>query len=246
MTVQTSVVVVSCLTLWAAVAGAQPNKPPEKWTYEEAYRVLTDSAWAPAKTALDVKFDYQTVYRAPYSGVPAREHTDQRQGVIQSRISPTGKTPLPSVSVLWHSSRTVRLAQIRVAQFREILPKDAPLGAPPVEHIRIVVEGSEPLRILRDAGPELRESAYLELPDGRVLEPVNIRFVEGDRAGEDYTAFEFPRELGGEPTVRPDMATAVFVCKAVSLTPMAGRSNSLALRVTFQPNRMRANNQPDF
>lgn len=228
------------------LAAAQYNKPPEKWSYEEAYRILTDSPWVPAKSALAVTFEHQTVNRSPYSDVPSRDHTDRQQGAIASRIHPGGRTSLPAISVHWRSSRTLRLAQQRVAQFRGIIPKDAPLTAPVLDRIVIVVEGSEPLRILSDAGEALHQTVYLELPGGRTVEPAEIKFVEGDRAGEDYVAFGFPRELNGAPTVTPNTSSAVFVCKAVSLKPAAGRPNSLALRVTFHPNKMRANGAPDF
>lgn len=233
--------------LFAAVTIAQPNKPPEKWSYEEAYRILTDSPWAPARNDVFITFEHQTIYRDTYAGVPTPgEITPRRQEAIASRIYPGGTSQLPAISVLWWSSRAVRLAHQRVAQFRKILPASHRLEAPPLEQIQIVVEGSEPLRILREVGEKLRETVYLELPGGQTVEPSSIEFIEGDRAGDDRVAFYFPRKIEGWHTVNPLTESVTFVCKVVSANQEKGRPNSLSLRVTFHPNQMRLHGSPDF
>lgn len=232
--------------LCAGFAVAQSSKPPEKWSYEEAYRLLTDSPWAPAHTGIDVRFGHETIYRDNYAGVRTREVTPNRQETLGARVTPGRSASLPSISVLWWSSRTVRLAEQRVAQFRKRLPADHKPEAAPLEHLIIAVDGSEPLRILRDAGTSLKDSVYLELPGGRALEPLQIRFVEGQRAGDDRVFFHFPRAIAGEPTVTNNTVSAVFVCKAASEKPVPGQMNSLALRVQFQPTKMSWAGQPDL
>ena len=238
--------VATLTALGASFALAQNSKPPEKWSYEEAYRLLTDSPWAPAKTGIDVTFGHETIYRDNYAGVRTREVTPNRQETIGARLTPGRSAPLAAISVLWWSSRTVRLAEQRVAQFRKRLPTDQKLEALLTEHLIIAVEGSEPLRILRDAGENLPDSVYLELPGGRTLEPLEIKFAEGERAGDDRVFFHFPRAVNGDTTIPAGTASAIFVCKAVSQKPVPGQPNSLALRVQFQPSKMIWAGQPDL
>jgi hypothetical protein len=238
--------VATAILFGSAVLAGQTSKPSQKWSYEDAYRILTDSPWAPAKGAVQVEFGSETKYLDPYSGIRTTEYSNRRSDALTAKINPKGSTPLPAISVLWWSSKTIRLAQMRVDQFRGKLAKDAPLQVERLEQITIVVEGSESLRILRDAGPGLKESVYIELPGSATLEPVEIKFHEGENAGEDYVAFEFLRERNGEPTIPENTPSVIFYCKAESQKPEPGRSNSLALHVTFRPVEMRANGQPDL
>jgi hypothetical protein len=154
--------------------------------------------------------------------------------------------PLPAVSVLWWSSKTVRLAQQRRSQLKGVAPKGAVLRADELEHIVIAVEGNEPLRILRDAVENIRETCYLELPRGMTLDALDVQFVESDRAGEDFTAFNFPRKVNGEPAVDPNAQLVTFHCKATARTARLGRPSTLSIHATFEPRKMRVNGLPDL
>jgi hypothetical protein len=229
--------------LSAAPSAAQPwNKPPEQWTPDDVNRILTDSPWAPAKVEVriwrkEIRKEYpsETPVERPLGKL---DRTDW--GIEWSRGHREGP------SVLWWSARSVRIAQLRARQARNLAPRNAPLEAGHLEEIVIVVEGSEPLRILRDAAEDLRDTVYFELPSGMPLSASDIRFVEGERAGEDYVAFHFPREIHGEPTISANSPAVVFRCTATAKTELRGRPNALSIRVQFEPRRMRARGLPDF
>ena len=49
----------------------------------------------------------------------------------------------------------------------------------------LVIEGSEQLRILDDAKDDLRDTVFLELPNGAILDLASVQFVEGgEREGQ--------------------------------------------------------------
>jgi hypothetical protein len=224
------------------LAGGAWDKKPEKWDRADANRILSDSPWAPAKTVVqlfhkDIRTEFPS--RAPVEA-PRGVKTDVVQGVVWGRELADGPP------VLWWSSKTVRLAQQRMGQLQNRAPVNASLHAPDLEHIVIVVVGSEPLRILRDAREELWDTAYLELPSGMALDVAQLKFVEGERAGDDYAAFYFPRRILGEPTVTAEMREVIFRCRATAKTERPGRPNALTIRTAFSPRKMRVNGQPDF
>ncbi len=223
-------------------AGEPWEKKPEQWSPAEVNRILTDSPWSPGKTKVEIsmrerRVDLLTKQEtdspiAPLAG-PTWTH------VSRSKI-------LPDHAVLWWSAKTVRLAQQRFRQIKNRAPQNAPLAAEDLESFVIVVEGAEPLRILRDAEENLRESVFLELPTGMSLDVADIRFVEGQAAGEDYVAFHFPRQADGHPTITPDTERVAFHCKATAKTARPGQPNSLTIRAEFSPRKMRVGGHPDF
>ena len=153
---------------------------------------------------------------------------------------------MPEVSVQWWSSRTLRLAQQRLRELRDPAAAGKPLGAESLPDIVIIVEGAEPLRILRDAKEDPRETTFLELPDGRMLDVREVRFHESEETGGDYVAFHFPREVNDRPTIDRNAAKVVFHCKAAAKNLKPGRQNALSIRAVFVPKEMRVNGQPDF
>jgi hypothetical protein len=221
------------------------SKKPEQWALQDVYRILSDSPWAPTRSEIDANLGFE---RRPYDLVapPPNEKISPREDVWGARMKAPGRTPLPEVSVLWWSSKVVRLAQHRLRQLQNRVPQGQLLLAEELPDIVITVEGSEALRILRDAREDLHDTVYLELPNGGALDLTTIRFVEGDRAGEDYVAFHFPREANGLPTVTPDMQQVTFRCRATAKVERPSGPNALSLRVVFSPRKMRVQGQPDL
>lgn len=228
-----------------ALADDPWNKQPDRWNIAEAYRILQDSPWSPSKSRLEVTLS-NTRRTDPLTHMPSEAPTAPRDAGPQLNVNLGRGNPLPTVSVLWWSSRTVRLAQLRLRQLRDPSAPPAPLQVQPLPDFVIIVEGSEALPILRDAGDDLRQSAYLETPHGMALDTSSIEFHEGEKAGEDFVAFHFPRQVNGHPTVPPDTEQLIFHCKAVAKKEQGSRPNSLTLRVIFEPARMRALGQSDL
>jgi len=230
----------------ATSAAAQPwNQPPERWNLADTYRVLQDSPWAPLKAGIKADLVWTQRHTSPVTRQPSELPDGPLEEVRAMKLRPKER-PLPAVSVIWWSSRTVRLAQQRQKQLRGQLATGTPLEAAPLDTYVILVEGTEPLRILKDAEGDLLTSVYLELSSGMTLDVARVEFHEGERAGEDYVAFYFPREIEGQPTISPVAASVTFVCKATAKTELSGRPNTLTVRAQFEPHKMQAHNQPDL
>ena len=242
---------VTCLILAAlltfpasSLAGEPWDKLPQQWTLAEAYQVLTDSPWSPAKARIDVAWVPRRVDPLTKQTTDSPIYPQGADLKVSTDIG--GRKELPNLSVLWWSSKTVRLAQQRLRQLRDPALAQQPLRAEQLEDLVLVVEGAEALRILRDAAKNLRETVFLELPTGMTLDVAKIRFVEAEKAGEDFVAFHFPRQIEGRPTVSPDAGKVVFHCKATAKTARAGRPNALSIRAVFEPRKMRTGGQPDL
>jgi len=239
-------VLIALLTaVTCALAGEVWDKPPHQWTLADVYQILRDSPWSPSKHKFEIELSGASrsdpLTRMPSDSPLAPLDRGPALGAELGR----GK-PLPALTVQWWSSRTLRLAQQRLRQLRDPAAARGSLGAEPVEDIVIVVEGSEPLRILRDAAENPRETSFLELPGGRMLDVRDVQFFEGEKAGEDYVAFHLPRELNGRPTIDRNAEKVVFHCKAVAKNAKLGRQNALSIRATFEPHKMRVNGRPDL
>ncbi len=233
------------LLLPAALLAGEPwQKKPDKWSLADVFEILTDSPWSPAKDRIE--FTWLNRRLDPLTNLPTNMPTAPREGGLVASAKVQRGEPLPAVSVLWWSSKTVRLAQQRRSQLKGVVPKDAVLRADELEHIVIAVEGNEPLRILRDTVENIRESCYLELPRGMTLDAFDIQFVESNRAGDDFTAFHFPRVLNGEPAVDPNAQQVTFRCKATAKMERPSRPNTPSIRAIFEPRKMRVNGLPDL
>jgi len=233
------------LLVTSAFAAEIWDKPSQQWTLADVYQILRDSPWSPSKHKFEIELSPASrsdpLTRMPSDSPLAPLDRGPALGAELGR----GK-PLPALTVQWWSSRTLRLAQQRLRQLRDPAAARGSLGAEPVEDIVIVVESSEPLRILRDAEVNPRDTTFLELPGGRMLDVRDVRFIEGLEAGEDYVAFHFPRELNDRPTIDHNAETIVFHCKAVAKNAKLGRPNALSIRATFEPRKMRVNGRPDL
>jgi hypothetical protein len=233
------------LALRSASPGGPPwDKAPEKWDQADAYRILQDSPWSPAGTRVDAK--------------SALRHTDTPTGLVTDAPVNTNNTnqipglelrrgrPQPDVPALWWSSKTVRLAQQRVRQLRNAAKTTGPLRADDLPDYILVMEGSEALRILRDAKEDLHDTVFLELPGGATLDLESVRFLEGTEDEEARVEFHFPRQIDGRATLDPECERVIFHCKGSAKMPRVGRDNVVALRAEFKPRAMRVRGAPDL
>src|SRR4029077_14810476 len=121
-----------------------------------------------------------------------------------------------------------------------------PLRAEELPDFVLAIEGSEALRILKDAKEDLHDSVFLELTSGMTLDLESVRFVEGTEREEARAEFHFPKKIEVRATIDPEMTAVVFHCKASARTPRPGHDNSLALRAEFKPRAMRVRDVPDL
>jgi hypothetical protein len=110
----------------------------------------------------------------------------------------------------------------------------------------LAIEGSEALRILKDAKEDLHDSVFLELPSGMTVDLERVQFVEGTEREEARVEFHFPRQIEGRATIDPESASVIFHCKASAKTPRPGHDNTVALRAEFKPRAMRVQGVPDL
>lgn len=240
----TRFILVALLALPSSLGGSPWDRAPEKWDQADVYRILQDSPWSPAGVKLDTKF--------------TPRHTDPQTGLVtDAPVNPNNTNmvpgleigrskPQPPVPVLWWSSKTIRLAQGRLRQLRTSAPPAEPLRADDLPDYILVIEGSEPLRILRDAKEDLHDTVFLELASGGALDLGSVRFVEGTEQEEARVEFHFPRQVDGHATLDTDAERVVFHCKASAKMPRPGHDNALSLRAEFKPRAMRAHGVPDL
>ena len=226
-----------------ALAAPLPwDKPPEQWTQADVFRILRDSPWSPTKFSLESDHTQQRVdpsgATAGGSPVPAR-----KPAVVSGAVK-IGH-PLPAVTVLWWSSRTIRLAESKLLASRAGASKEKIDTADSPEYV-LAVEGDEPQRILRDAEGDLHDSVFLELENGGILDFTSLTFVDETDAETLRTEFHFPRTLNGEPALDPESGRVIFHCRAAAKREMLGRGNSLSFRVEFSPRAMKARGRPDL
>jgi hypothetical protein len=162
-------------------------------------------------------------------------------GITISRVH-----PLPAVTVLWWSARTIRLAEGKRLDSRRRAGslKETIDTAELPDHV-LAVEGDEPLRILRDAREDLHDTVFLQLENGGTLDFTSVKFVD-DGAETQRTEFHFSRLLGAQPAIDSDSERVIFHCRANARKEMPGRSNSLSFRVEFSPRAMKVRGQPDM
>jgi hypothetical protein len=231
-----------CASLALAADGPWA-KPPDRWTESDVIRILRDSPWSPAKVSIET--EYRQRRTDPLTGVPS-DSPDHVQGSVVRDIVVSRALRLKEVTVLWWSSRTIRLAEEKRLESRIGAAAKGAIGTAALPDYVLVVEGHEPLRILRDAREDLRDTVFLELENGGTLDFTAVNFVDHTEAETLRTEFHFPRSLEGQPSIYPEAARVVFHCRATAKKEIPGRNNSLSLRVEFRPRAMKAQGQPDL
>jgi hypothetical protein len=240
----TRFILAALLALAGPFGGSPWDKPPEKWNEADVSRILQDSPWSPATVKLHPEIsshqtDPQT--RLQTDAPPNSDNANQIPGIQLSR-----SRPQPKIPVIWWSSKTVRLAQLRLLQLRDPHMTAAPLSAEELPDYVLVIEGTEPLRILQDATEDLHDTVFLELSNGTTLDLQSVLFSNGSATEAPHVEFHFPRELEGRPTLDPDSERVVFHCKATAKTPRPAHDNSLSIRAEFKPRAMRVHGAPDL
>jgi hypothetical protein len=228
-----------------AIAANGPwDKPPEQWTQADVFRILRDSPWSPAKFAIES--DYQQRSSDPQSGAVV-DSPAKLQGAVVRGITVSRARPLPAVTVLWWSSRTMRLAESKRLESRAgAAAAKRQIDTASVPDYVLAVEGDEPLRILRDAREDLHDTIFLELENGGTLDFTTVNFPDEWNAETLRTEFHFPRLVNGQPAIDPESERVVFHCRANAKKEMPGRNNSLSFRVEFSPRTMKVRGQPDL
>lgn len=230
--------------LFALPAGTEPwDKPPEQWDLADSYKILRDSPWTPSDTKFEANF--------------TQRHTDKLSGLVTDSPTNTADTPLirgvevnrnkplPPVSILWWSSKTVRLAERRLFELKNS-PNAAAIPVETLPDYVVAIEGSEPLRIFQDANEDLHETVFLVLDEGLTLDLAQVKFVEATEDTDARVEFHFPREVEGHSAIDPQSEKVEFHCKASAKTPRPGRQNALSMRSQFHPRAMRASGVPDL
>ena len=240
----TRIILVALLALPASPGGSPWDKAPEKWNLGDVSRILLDSPWSPAGVKLEreVTPRYADSQTGVVSGGPVNGNTSNPVPGIQISRS----KPQPKIPVIWWSSKTIRLAEQRLRQLSDPALAAKPLLAEELPDHVLVIEGSEALRILKDAKEDLHDSVFLELTSGMTLDLGSVRFLDGTEREEARTEFHFPRQIEGRVTLDPESALVVFHCKASAKTPRPGHDNALALRAEFKPRAMRVHGVPDL
>jgi hypothetical protein len=237
------------LAFWLSFPSGAPatapwDKSPGQWDLAETFRVLRDSPWSPAGTKLATAWTQR--HTDPQSGIVSNSPVNPEDTGMVRGIEISRNRPLPAVSVLWWSSKTVRLALQRQRQLRNSAASATALAAEDLPDYVLVVEGSEPLRIFQDAREDLHDTAFLELENGLVLDLKSALFFEGTAEEDARAEFHFPRQTDGKPSLDPNSDRVIFHCKASAKTPRLGRENAITLRAEFQPRTMRARGLADL
>ena len=240
----TKAILATWFVLSVPLGTATWDKVPEKWDLSDVYRILQDSPWSPASFKLEGKI--------------APGQVDSQTGLVSdSRSNPTDANPVPGVQmsrsksqpaipVIWWSSKTIRLAEQRLRQLRNPALSTGPRQVDELPDYVLVIEGSEQVRIFRDAKEDLRDTVFLELPDGAALDLGSVQFVEGAEQEKPRVEFHFPKQIEGRPTLDPNSEFVIFHCKASAKTVRAFQNNSIAFRAEFKPRAMRVRGVPDL
>ena len=229
-------------TLFALPAGTEPwDKPPEQWDLADSYKILRDSPWAPSETKVEANFTQR--HKDDLTGLIVDSPANRMvvRGVEVSRDK-----PLPALSILWWSSKTVRLARRRLLELKNSRAGSVAVPVETLPDYVIAIEGSEPMRIFQDPNEDLHETVFLVLVEGLTLDLAQVKFVETTDETDARVEFHFPREVEGHSAIDPQSEKIEFHCKASAKTPRPGRQNALAIRSQFHPRAMRANGAPDL
>ena len=240
----TRFILVALLALTASLSGSPWDKVPAKWNLADVSRILQDSPWSPA--GVKVEGEFTSRHTDPQTGIVTDAPVNANNTNPVPGIQISRSKPQPSVPVIWWSSKAIRLAQQRLIQLRNPALTGEPLRADELPDYVLVIEGSEPLRILKDAKEDLRDSVFLELTSGMTLDLGSLRFFKGTEQEEPRVEFHFPKQIEGRSTLDPDSERIVFHCKASAKTPRLGHGNTLALRAEFHPRAMRVHGVPDL
>jgi hypothetical protein len=226
-------------------AGVPWDKPPEKWTLEDVFRILQESPWSPSKFSLESNYTQRTT--DPQSGVISDSHVNVWNTAVVPGVSISRGHPLRPVTVLWWSSKIIRMAEAKRLQARSgAKSAQAPFAAGTMSDYVLTVEGDEPLRMLRDAKEDLHDTVFLELENGGTLDLMAVKFIDDGDTDAVRTEMHFAKTLNGQPAIDPESEKVIFHCRANAKKEMQNRQNALSFRVEFCPRLMKARGEPDL
>ena len=238
------VLAVSAISLCVA-AGVPWDKPPEKWTLEDVFRILQDSPWSPSKFSVESNYTQRTTNSQ--SGIVDDSHVNGRNTAVVPGVLLSRGHPLPPITVLWWSAKTIRMAEAKRLQARAGSKLPATQAAPEaLPDYVLTIEGDEPLRMLRDAKEDLHDTIFLELENGGTLDLTAVKFIDDGDSDAIRTELHFARLLDGHPAIDPESEKVIFHCRANAKKEMQNRQNALSFRVEFCPRLMKAGGQPDL
>ena len=240
----TRIILAALLTLHGSLGGSPWDKVPAKWNLADVSRILQDSPWSPSGVKLER--EHTSRHTDPQTGMVTDAPVNANTASPIPGIQISRSKPQPKVPVIWWSSKTIRLAQQRLRQLRNPALTAEPLRADELPDHVLVIEGSEPLRILQAAKEDLHDTVFLELANGTMLDLERVRFFDGNEQEEPRVEFHFPRQIEGQATLDPESERIVFHCKASAKVPIPGHDNTLALRAEFKPRAMRVHGVPDL
>lgn len=231
--------------VFAFPAGTEPwDKPPQQWDLADSYKILRDSPWAPSETKFEANFTQR--HKDDLTGIVIDSPTNTTDAPLVRGVEVSHDKPLPPLSILWWSSRTVRLAERRLLELKSSRNAPAAAQVDALPDYVIAVEGSEPMRIFQDPNEDLHETVFLVLDEGLTLDLTKVTFAEATDDTDARVEFHFQREVEGHPAIDPQSEKIEFHCKASVKTPRPGRQNALSIRTQFHPHLMRANGVPDL
>jgi len=240
----TRFILVALLALPGSLGGSPWEKVPAKWDLADVYRILQDSPWSPAGIKLEPRFTSRQV--DPQTGLVTGAPVNSNNANPARGLQISRSKPQPAVPALWWSSKTIRLANQRLRQLRNPALTAEPLRVEDLPDYVLVIEGSEQLRILRDATEDLHDTVFLELTSGMSLDLESVSFFDGTEQEEPRVEFHFLREVQGRATIDPESERIVFHCKASAEMPRPGHDNTISLRGEFRPRAMRVHGVPDL
>lgn len=230
--------------VFALPGGTEPwDKPPEQWDLADTYKILRDSPWTSSQTKFEANFTQR--HTDKLTGLVIDSPTNEENTPLIRGVEVSHNKPLPALSILWWSSRTVRLAERRLLELKD-RGKTPPIPIETLSDYVIAIEGSEPLRIFQEPNEDLHETVFLVLDEGLTLDLAQAKFVEATEDTDARVEFHFPREVEGHPAIDSQSEKIEFHCKASAKTPRPGRQNALSIRSQFHPRAMRANGVPDL
>jgi len=226
-------------------AGLPWDKAPEQWTLSDVFRILQDSPWSPSRFSIESNYTQRRT--DSQSGVVGDAAVNTRNTAVVPGVTLSRGHSLPPVTVLWWSSKTIRLAEAKRVEARAgAKGAVAKVEAEPMKDYVLTVEGDEPQRILRDAREDLHDTIFLELENGGTLDLAVVKFVEDGDTDVVRTELHFSRLLNGNPAIDSESEKVIFHCRANAKKEMQNRENALSFRVEFCPRLMKARGEPDL
>lgn len=225
-------------------SGGPWDKPPDKWDEADAFRILRNSPWSPTKTKLAANRTKRD--SDPLSSTRSDNGSKPADTTFGRDLELSHNTNFPDVTVLWWSSKTIRLAQLRLRQLKNPAAAKEMLKVEDLPDYVIAIEGSDPFRVLSEARESLHDTVFLELADGVPLDFQGVNFVDATGDEEARVEFHFRRQIEDRPAIDPESARVIFHCKATAKTERLGRQNALAFHAEFHPSEMTVRGVPDL